>query len=72
MKRQIQSFLLLMSNFHDHVLFFSRLEHAKLHAKHKGHETMHLEMILILLTTLVVAQILLVQWKKRHFGSYQV
>ena len=33
---------------------------------------MHLEMILILLTTLVVAQILLVQWKKRHFKSYQV
>ncbi|CAB4013600.1 RING finger 121 [Paramuricea clavata] len=33
---------------------------------------MHLEMILILLTTLVVAQILLVQWKKRHFRSYQM
>ena len=52
--------------------FFFRFEHAKLHAKHKGHETMHLEMVLILLTTLVVAQILLVQWKKRHFRSYQV
>lgn len=51
---------------------FFRLEHEKLHEKHKGHEAMHLEMILILLTTLAVAQILLVQWKKRHFKSYQV
>ncbi|XP_046854405.1 RING finger protein 121-like [Xenia sp. Carnegie-2017] len=49
-----------------------RLEHEKLHEKHKGHEAMHLEMILILLTTLAVAQILLVQWKKRHFKSYQM
>merc|ERR1712002_86068 len=48
-----------------------RLEHQKLHEKHKGHETMHAEMILILLATLIVAQILLVQWKKYHFRSYQ-
>uniref|UniRef100_F1L5A0 RING finger protein 121 n=1 Tax=Ascaris suum TaxID=6253 RepID=F1L5A0_ASCSU len=49
-----------------------RVEHAKLHAKHKGHEQMHMEMFLILIVTLVVAQIALVQWKKRHFKSYQL
>ncbi|KHJ78340.1 hypothetical protein OESDEN_22039 [Oesophagostomum dentatum] len=48
------------------------IEHAKLHEKHKGHEQMHLEMMLILIVTLVVAQVFLVQWKKRHFKSYQL
>ncbi|TKR68334.1 hypothetical protein L596_024329 [Steinernema carpocapsae] len=48
-----------------------QIEHAKLHAKHRGHESMHLEMFLILIATLVVAQVALVQWKKRHFKSYQ-
>lgn len=33
---------------------------------------MHMEMLLILLVVLVVAQVLLVQWKKWHFKSYQV
>ena len=33
---------------------------------------MHAEMVLILIGTLIVAQILLVQWKQRHFRSYQV
>jgi len=33
---------------------------------------MHAEMVLILIVTLVVAQILLVQWKQRYFRSYQV
>lgn len=41
-----------------------------MHEKHKGHDAMHLEMILILLITLVVAQILLVEWKKRYYRSY--
>lgn len=49
-----------------------RIEHAKLHEKHRGHEEMHIEMFSILIVTLVVAQIALVQWKKRHFKSYQV
>ncbi|KAK6173929.1 hypothetical protein SNE40_017299 [Patella caerulea] len=48
-----------------------RIEHQRLHEKHKGHEAMHAEMALILLATLVVAQIILVQWKLRHFRSYQ-
>jgi RING finger protein 121 len=33
---------------------------------------MHAEMILILLVTLVVAQIVLVEWKKKHYRSYMV
>jgi hypothetical protein len=33
---------------------------------------MHAEMVLILLVTLVVAQIVLVEWKKRHYRSYMV
>lgn len=49
-----------------------RLEHQRLHEKHRGHESMHAEMALILIATLIVAQILLVQWKTRHFKSYQV
>ncbi|XP_001632498.3 RING finger protein 121 isoform X2 [Nematostella vectensis] len=48
-----------------------RIEHEKLHAKHKGHEAMHMEMVLILFATLIVAQIVLVKWKKMHFKSYQ-
>lgn len=32
---------------------------------------MHAEMVIILLVTLVVAQIILVQWKQRHYQSYQ-
>lgn len=43
-----------------------------MHAKHKGHEAMHAEMVLILIVTLVVAQLVLVQWKQRHSKSYNV
>ncbi|CAI2348751.1 unnamed protein product [Caenorhabditis sp. 36 PRJEB53466] len=46
-------------------------EHRKMHEKHRGHEAMHLEMMIILVITLVVGQIFLVQWKRRHFKSYQ-
>ncbi|XP_077053531.1 E3 ubiquitin ligase RNF121 isoform X2 [Siphateles boraxobius] len=49
-----------------------RLEHAKMHAKHKGHEAMHAEMVLILIVTLVIAQLVLVQWKQRHPKSYNL
>lgn len=44
----------------------------KMHEKHKGHESMHAEMVIILIITLVVAQIVLVEWKKRHYKSYSV
>lgn len=33
---------------------------------------MHAEMVVILIATLVVAQIVLVQWKQRHHRSYNV
>ncbi|XP_052527322.1 RING finger protein 121 isoform X1 [Tympanuchus pallidicinctus] len=49
-----------------------RVEHALMHAKHRGHEAMHAEMVLILIATLVVAQLLLVQWKQRHPRSYNM
>lgn len=43
-----------------------------MHEKHKGHDAMHAEMIIILLLTLIVAQVALVEWKKRHYRSYSV
>ncbi|XP_027010113.1 RING finger protein 121 isoform X2 [Tachysurus fulvidraco] len=49
-----------------------RLEHARMHAKHKGHEAMHAEMVLILIVTLVIAQLVLVQWKQRQARSYNL
>lgn len=49
-----------------------RVQHERLHMKHRGHEAMHAEMVLILIATLVVAQIVLVQWKQRHHRSYNV
>lgn len=33
---------------------------------------MHAEMVLILIVTLVIAQIALVEWKKRYYKSYSV
>ncbi|KAG8187189.1 hypothetical protein JTE90_020060 [Oedothorax gibbosus] len=49
----------------------ARYLHQQMHEKHKGHESMHAWMILILLITVVVSQILLVEWKKRYNRSYQ-
>ncbi|XP_074650660.1 E3 ubiquitin ligase Rnf121-like [Tubulanus polymorphus] len=49
-----------------------KVEHMRLHEKHRGHEAMHAEMVLVLIATLVVAQVMLVQWKQRHFRSYQI
>lgn len=48
------------------------MQHERLHVKHRGHEAMHAEMVLILVATLLVAQIVLVQWKQRHQRSYNV
>ncbi|XP_053950041.1 E3 ubiquitin ligase Rnf121 [Anastrepha ludens] len=47
-----------------------RAEHQLMHERHKGHEAMHSEMVLILFITLIVAQVILVEWKKRHYKSY--
>ncbi|XP_043556120.1 RING finger protein 175-like isoform X4 [Chiloscyllium plagiosum] len=49
-----------------------RVHNAKVHAKHRGHEAMHAEMVLILIATLVIAQIVLVQWKQHHCRSYNL
>ncbi len=49
----------------------TRLRHEAIHEKHKGHETMHAEMVLVLLGTLIVSQIVLVIWKAKHFKSFQ-
>lgn len=54
------------------MMFHFRYEHQKLHQQHKGHEAMHMEMVLILIGTMIVAQILLVEWKRRHYRSYSV
>lgn len=48
-----------------------RLKHEALHEKHKGHDAMHAEMVLILFATLIVSQILLVFWRVKHFKSFQ-
>ena len=44
----------------------------KLHEKHRGHESMHAEMILILFATLVISQIALVKWREIYPHSYHV
>lgn len=43
-----------------------------MHEEHKGHEAMHAEMILIFFVTLLVAQFVLIEWKRRHYKSYSV
>lgn len=58
--------------FDDFWLINFRVEHQRMHEKHKGHDAMHAEMVIILLVTLVVAQVALVEWKKRHYRSYSV
>ena len=40
--------------------------------KHRGHEAMHAEMILILFVAALVAQVVLVLWKLQHKKSYHV
>jgi len=47
-----------------------RKQHIQFHEKHKGHEQMHAEMFIILIFTLLIAQIVLVEWKKRHYRYF--
>jgi len=49
-----------------------RLRHRMIEEKHRGHETMHAEMILILFVAALLAQVVLVMWKLRHKKSYHV
>uniref|UniRef100_G1T2P0 Ring finger protein 175 n=1 Tax=Oryctolagus cuniculus TaxID=9986 RepID=G1T2P0_RABIT len=48
------------------------LQQERMTRLHRGHESMHVEMILIFLCALVVAQIVLVQWRQRHSRSYNL
>ncbi|XP_026240487.2 RING finger protein 175 [Urocitellus parryii] len=48
------------------------LQQERMYKMHRGHESMHVEMILIFLCTLVVAQVVLVQWRQRHGRSYNL
>jgi len=46
-------------------------EHEEMHRKHQGHDAMHAEMFIIFIVSMIVAQIVLMVWKRRHFRSYQ-
>ncbi|CAG0924831.1 unnamed protein product [Notodromas monacha] len=48
-----------------------RYDHVKMHDVHKGHEAMHASMVLVLFMTLIVCQVGLIQWRQRHYRSYQ-
>jgi len=43
-----------------------------MHEKHKGHESMHMEMVLVLLLSLIICQFVLLFWRNFHLRSYQV
>lgn len=47
-------------------------EHEEMHRKHQGHDAMHAEMFIIFIIAMVVAQIFLTIWRKKHFRSYQI
>ncbi|XP_008209281.1 RING finger protein 121 isoform X1 [Nasonia vitripennis] len=49
-----------------------RVEHIKMHEQHRGHESMHMEMMLILIVTVIVSEVILITWKQRHYKSYQL
>ncbi|KAG8507322.1 RING finger protein 175, partial [Galemys pyrenaicus] len=48
------------------------LQQEQMFRLHRGHEAMHAKMVLIFLCALVVAQVVLVQWRQRHGCSYNV
>jgi len=48
------------------------LRHKKLHEEHKGHESMHAKMVLVMFGTLFAAQILLFMWQKRSKRTYNL
>ncbi|KAI5940818.1 RING finger protein 175 [Manis javanica] len=48
------------------------LQQERMYRTHPGHEPMHVEMILIFLSALLIAQIALVQWRQMHGRSYNL
>lgn len=49
----------------------SQQEHLLMHEKHRGHESMHATMLLILIFAILVTQMLLIWWRKKSFKTYQ-
>merc|ERR1712061_335961 len=49
-----------------------RIEHAEFHKKHKGHEAMHSEMVLILIAMIILGQFALVQWRQKSPKTYHM
>lgn len=49
----------------------SQQEHLLMHEKHRGHESMHAVMLLILIASMFLAQVLLIYWRKKSFKTYQ-
>lgn len=48
-----------------------RMRHRMIEEKHRGHDAMHAEMILILFGSIAIAQIVLFLWRQKHRKSYQ-
>lgn len=49
-----------------------RLRYRMMEEKHRGHDLMHAEMIIILFGSILVAQIILFLWRQKHYKSYQL
>lgn len=51
-----------------------RLRHRMIEEKHKGHDLMHAEMLLILFSSIMVAQVLLFIWRQKRprFGALEI
>uniref|UniRef100_A0A914MSY5 RING-type domain-containing protein n=1 Tax=Meloidogyne incognita TaxID=6306 RepID=A0A914MSY5_MELIC len=47
-------------------------EHEELHRKHQGHDAMHAEMFIVFIVSMVIAQICLMIWRRKHVRSYQI
>ncbi|CAH2088379.1 unnamed protein product [Euphydryas editha] len=47
-----------------------RYDHQKLHEMHRGHDSMHMTMVMILIVTLIVAHVVVTNWKNLHYRSY--
>ena len=48
------------------------MRHRMIEEKHRGHDLMHAEMVLILFGSIAIAQIVLFAWRQKHRKSYQV
>ncbi|XP_012922686.1 RING finger protein 175 isoform X1 [Heterocephalus glaber] len=65
-----QSFLKMMHG--NGLICGSSLQQERMYKTHRGHESMHVEMVLVFLCALVIAQVVLVRWRQRHGRSYNL